>query len=62
MLALEPTKFAFDKLKTNLALNKNLGHCVETYQIMLVEDCDLITAKNYILAGQLPKINNLVLM
>ena len=45
VLALEPTKFAFDKLKTNLALNKNLGHCVETYQIMLVEDCDFNHSK-----------------
>ena len=40
VLALEPTTFAFDKLKTNLALNENLAHCVETHQIMLVEDCD----------------------
>ena len=40
VLAIEPTKFAFDKLKANLKLNKNLSHCVETYQVMLVENDD----------------------
>ena len=29
VLAVEPTKFAFDKLKINLALNENLSHFVK---------------------------------
>ena len=45
VLAIEPTKFAFDKLNANLKLNKNLSHCIDTYQVMLVENDNLNSKK-----------------
>ena len=56
VLAVEPTKFAFDKLKINLALNENLSHFVKTYQIMLVDDCDFNHSKK--LYSSWPITNN----
>lgn len=56
VLAVEPTKFAFDKLKINLALNENLSHCVKTYQIMFVDDCDFSHSKK--LYSSWPITNN----
>ena len=54
-MAIEPTKFAFDKLNANLKLNKNLSHCIDTYQVMLVENDNLNSKRNYIRAGKLSK-------
>ena len=45
VLAIEPTKFAFDKLNANLKLNQNLSHCIDTYQVMLVENDNLNSKK-----------------
>ena len=59
VLALEPTKFAFDKLKTNLALNQDLSHRVETYQVMLVEGSNSDNQKELYSSWPVTKNNQL---
>ena len=48
----------FDKLNANLKLNKNLSHCIDTYQVMLVENDNLNSKRNYIRADKFVKSTN----